>query len=124
MSTNWPQIEEAQKAVCRQFATEFVPPLDQSKTGFATSTKGMVPINGLRHSVEGETSGWFIWCGENFSESPDFFVPLHTYHLYEENPEIARLLALPPGYRFLMAGDFLDVWHDPSLLNAQLSPTS
>jgi hypothetical protein len=103
------QIEETQKDICRQYATEYVAVRGSDKTGFALSTKGLTPINGLRHPVAGETSGWYIWCGENFSDAPDFFVPLHTYHLYEDYPEIAHLLGLPPGYRFLLAGDFLDV---------------
>jgi hypothetical protein len=77
----------------------------------------MIPINGLRHPVVGETSGWYIWCGRIFSDAPDFFAPLHTFHLYEDYPEIAHLLGLPPGYRFLLAGDSLDVWFDASLLN-------
>jgi hypothetical protein len=111
------RIEEMQKAICAQYATEYVAALDNSKTGFALSTKGLTPINGLRHPVEGETSGWYIWCGEKFSDAPDFFVPLHTRHLYEEHSEIAHLLGLPPGYRFLLVGDFLDVWYDASLLN-------
>jgi hypothetical protein len=111
------KIEEMQKEVCIKYATDYVAAIDNSKTGFATSTKGLIPINGLRHPVVGETSGWYIWCGETFSDATDFFVPVHTSHLYEEYPEIARLLGLPPGYRFLLAGDFLDVWYDASLLN-------
>ena len=39
-----------------------------------------------------------------------FFAPLHASHFYEEYPEIARLLGLPPGYRFLFTTDCLDVW--------------
>jgi len=116
MSMLQTQIEEAQKAVCAQYAVEYLPPSGDAKTGFAQSTKGLIPINGLRHPVEGETSGWYIWCGEAFSEASDFFVPIHTYHLYEEYPEIGRLLGLPPGYRFLLAGDYLDVWYDEALL--------
>lgn len=118
MSIPQTEIEEAQRAVCRQFAAEYVPTLQNSKIGFAASTKGMIPINGLRHPAEGETSGWYIWYGEAFSEAADFFVPLHTYHLPEECPEILNLLGLPFGYRFLLAGDYLDVWYDPSLLGA------
>ena len=110
------QIEEVQKSVCRRYAAEYVPAPGNSKTGFAQSTKGLIPINGLRHPVEGETSGWYIWCGEAFSEASDFFAPLHTYHLYEEFPQIGRLFGLPPGYRFLLAGDYLDVWYDESLI--------
>jgi hypothetical protein len=74
-------------------------------------------MNGLRHPPIGETSGWYIWCGGIFSDAPDFFVPLHTYHLYDDHPQIVDLLGLPPGYRFLVAEGILDVWYDASLLN-------
>jgi hypothetical protein len=42
------QIEQAQKAVCKQFGADFVPPLPDAKIGLANSTAGRVPINGLR----------------------------------------------------------------------------
>jgi hypothetical protein len=111
------EIEEAQKLFCRQHTTNYVATLGESKTGFAISTEGLVPINGLRHPVVGDTSGWYIWCGETFSESASFFDSIHTCHLYDTHPQIAHLLGLSPGYRFLVAGDYLDVWYDASLLN-------
>lgn len=78
------QIEEAQREVCNQFGADFVPSLPDAKTGFADSTAGKVPINGLRNPPTEGTSGWYIWCGESFSEAPDFIEPRHTYHFYEE----------------------------------------
>jgi len=66
--------------------------------------------------VEGNTSGWYLWCGEIWSEANDFFAPVRTRHVEEDYPEIANLLGLPPGDRFLKAGDHLDVWFDPELL--------
>jgi hypothetical protein len=84
--------------------------------GFAKSTKGLLPVNGLRHHPEGDTCGWYIWCGEEFSEDPRFFAPLCAKHFYEDYPEAAHFLGLPPGYRFLIAGNYVDVWIDPTLL--------
>src|SRR5438445_9118230 len=110
-------VEEVQKAFCRKRNAEYVPAPGESKLGFALSTRGLVPINGLRHPVAGETNGWYIWGGEEFSDDPDFFAPLHAKHVYGDHPELTNLLGLPPGYRFLLAGDYLDVWYDPSLLN-------
>jgi hypothetical protein len=110
------QIEQAQEAVCRQYGASFVPTPPDEKIGFAGSTRGLDPINGLRHPPTEGTSGWYIWCGQSFSESGDFFEPQHALHLYEDNPKIARLLGLPPGWRFLLSGDYLDVWYDKTLL--------
>ena len=85
-------------------------------SGFAVSTGRRSPINGLRHPIADGTTGWFIWCGEEFSTEPNFFSPVHTAHIYEDLPELRSLLGLPPGYRFLLAGKHLDVWFDKSLL--------
>jgi hypothetical protein len=111
------RIREEQEALCKHYGAKFTAAPGESKSGFALSTKGLFPINGLRHSPVGDTSGWYIWCGEQFSDRPEFFASLHTIHLYEEYPAIAKFLGLPPGYRFLLAGEYLDVWYDESLLN-------
>lgn len=37
------------------------------------STLGLSPVNGLRHPVTPGTTGCYIWCGEEFSDAPDFF---------------------------------------------------
>ena len=111
------ELEKAQTELCSRYKATCVPPRSDSKTGFAVATKGRTPMNGLRHPTTTETSGWYIWFGEEFSEARDFFSPIHTFHIYEEYPELQKLLGLPPGFRFLLAGDYLDIWFDASLLN-------
>ena len=103
------EMADKQKAICLKYHAEYTPPNEEDKTGFALSTLGILPINGLRHSPQNGTSGWYIWCGESYSESADFFVSLHTQHIYDEYPQIGTLLALPPGFRFLLAGEHLDI---------------
>ncbi len=110
-------VEILQQATCKKYGAQHVRVSGDSKLGFAASTKGRLPINGMRNPPSGDTSGWYLWCGTEFSDAPDFFVPLHVRHVYEDYPEIASLLGLPPGYRFLLAGEYLDVWYDSSLLN-------
>jgi len=83
------------------------------------SLPGFVCQNGLRHEPEGDTSGWYIWAGEDLSEDPDFFVPLHVEHLAQWCPAAIPYLALPPGWRFLVAPGYEDVWHDDSLLHTR-----
>ena len=73
--------------------------------------------NGLRHPVEGTTCGWYLWAGEGeLDQSPDYFQPVHVEHLRERCPEILPYLGLPPGWRFLIAPGYSDVWDDPGLL--------
>jgi hypothetical protein len=74
------------------------------------------PIHGLRHMPAAGTSGWYCWTGE-WSSDPDFFLPLHQQHLLERVPELAEYLDLPPGSRFLIAPDYVDIWEDPFLLD-------
>jgi hypothetical protein len=88
------------------------------KIGIARNVRsGLQPINGLRHRPEGDSTGWYIWAGEEFSQEPDFFVPLHVAHVAEWCPAVLPYLELPPGWRFLISRGHEDVWEDPSLLN-------
>jgi hypothetical protein len=68
---------------------------------------------------EDDTSGWYIWAGTTMSEDPDFFLPLHASHLVEWCPAATRFLGLPPGWRFLAAGEYEDAWEDPSVLEQE-----
>lgn len=106
-----------QESTCEKFNVPFFNTPSTLKVGISLNVKeGVQPINGLRHPPEGDTSGWYIWAGEEFSEDPNFFVPLHIEHLSEWCPEIIKYLGLPPGWRFLIAPNYEDVWQDPSLL--------
>lgn len=109
-------IGKSQRGLCREYGVAFVSTDLDEKIGYASSTTGLTPINGLRHRPTTGTSGWYIWCGEVFAEAADFFDPQCAHHFYENIPDAARLLGLPPGYRFLLAGDYLDIWFDESLL--------
>lgn len=110
------EVEEQQRAFCREQEHDYTASAPSSKVGFAMQTQGQLPINGLRHPPQGETNGWYIWCGEELSSDPDFFSPLHTRHLIERCPAALKFLGLPPGFRFLVAGDYVDVWYDPSII--------
>ena len=105
-----------QKTYCIESGYECVPADFYSKVGFALQTMGREPINGLRHPPDGGTNGWYIWCGQSYSTEPDFFSPLHTIHLNEYCPQIMKFLGLPPGFRFMLAADWIDVWFDAKLL--------
>ena len=104
-----------QLATCRRFGVEPSPaPLD-FKVGISLNVReGIQPLNGLRCSPANGTTGWYIWAGE-WSDDPDFFKPLHVSHLSEWCPQAVPYLQLPPGWRFLVAPDVEDAWHDPDL---------
>ena len=88
------------------------------KVGISLNVRdGIMPLNGLRHPPEGDTTGWYIWAGMNFPEDPNFFKPLHVRHLYSWCQIAQKYLALPPGWRFLVTDKYEDVWRDESLLD-------
>lgn len=110
-------VLEMQREICKRFGAEFCPAPANQKIGIAENVRaGVLPINGLRHPPSGNTAGWYIWAGEEISKSPDFFVPLHIDHLDEWCPKIKKYLGLPPGWRFLIADSYEDVWFDETLL--------
>lgn len=88
------------------------------KVGISRSVRdGVLPLNGIRHLPVGETTGWYIWAGEELSQDEDFFVPLHVEHLSAWCPQVVPYLALPPGWRFLLAPGYEDVWFDSSIVH-------
>jgi|SRR5690606_25134560 len=112
-------IEELQKEICRKYGAEFLASPDSLKVGISLGVRdGRLPINGLRHAPSEDTTGWYIWAGEELSDKQDFFSPLHVEHLDDWCPQAKKYLGLAPGWRFLIAGDYEDVWFDETLLNA------
>jgi hypothetical protein len=82
----------------------------------ALETLGRLPLNALRHQPEGGDCGWYIWGGEELSQSPNFFSPLHVEHLGDYVPGLIPYLSLAPGWRVLIAPGQIDVWFDFNLL--------
>jgi hypothetical protein len=110
------EIDEAQAAVCERFGVDPFQASADLKVGVSRDIgSGQWPIHGLRHPPQGDTTGWYIWSGE-YSDADDFFQPLHVAHLPEDLPEVLPYLALPPGWRFLIAPGHEDIWWDEKLL--------
>lgn len=105
-----------QARLCQRFDVKLHTPARDSKVGLALGDLTALPINGLRHPPQGDANGWYLWRGEHLSTEADFFSPLHVHHLEVRLPEVLPYLALPPGYRFLIAHGHEDVWFDEELL--------
>lgn len=102
-------------AICAAYGVEPVRVGDSEKVGISPNVReGLLPIHGVRVRPENGTTGWYIWAGE-YSDDPNFFVPLHVEHLAEWCPLADRFLLLPPGWRFLTDGEHVDVWFDPDV---------
>lgn len=114
------ETDERQQRLCVERQVPWTPPRPDSKAGVAREVgSGLWPVNGLRIPVEGATSGWYLWAGEGeMDQSPDYFEPVHVVHMYERCQEVLPYLGLPPGWRFLIAPGYSDVWEDPTLLES------
>jgi hypothetical protein len=112
-----PSVSNEQRRICRKFAASCLLSGDHLKIGISRAfDPAQFPLNGLRHPPQGDTSGWYVWSGEELSADPGFFVPLHAHYMIDRCPEIVRYFGLGPGWRFLLAPGQEDVWFDPSLL--------
>jgi hypothetical protein len=111
------QPETAQLEVCRRFGVQPWAPGPDEKLGIARNIRsGIRPLQGMRYLPEQGTCGWFLWAGE-LGEEDDFFQPMHAVHMPEWVPEVVPYLALLPGWRFLIAPGYEDVWFDEVLLD-------
>ena len=110
-------LQQLQSELCKRFGVPVSFPSRNLKLGVSRDFfAGGFPLNGLRHPPEDGTCGWFLWAGQELSSAPDSFQPLHVEHLFELCPSVLPYLALPPGWRFLIADGYEDVWQDDSLL--------
>lgn len=111
-------VTPLQRAVCSDHGVEPFAAPPHLKVGISENVKaGVMPVHGLRHPPEGDTTGWYIWAGEATREGDDYFKPLHVEHFREWSRHVQKFLALPPGWRFLTDGQYVDVWFDPELLD-------
>lgn len=98
-----------QKEICEKYNSTYTESSPHLKIGISKNIHDEIwPINGLRHNLEGDTTGWYIWRGE-YSFEDDFFVPLHVSHLDETCPLVVKYLGLAPGWRFLITDGYEDV---------------
>lgn len=116
-------IHNAQIAICAMHGVTPFPCDRNQKIGVSLSLReGVIPLHGLRHYPTSNTSGWYVWAGE-WSDSVDFFKPLHVKHLEKWCPAILPMLQLAPGWRFLLAPNYEDIWFDASLLHGSENGT-
>ena len=115
---NYKDIVAMQKELCEKYHVEWVESSPMMKIGIAknTLTAGM-PINGLRHPIEKDMSGWYLWASEGFPKDQDAFDSMHIEHLDSYLSQVLKYLGFPPGWRFLIdSKGYEDVWFDEKLL--------
>jgi hypothetical protein len=107
----------SQAAICERFNSIADTPLSTERVGIALHTLQLDPLHAMRIPRDGVVCGWYIWGGD-FSEDPDFFQSLCVHHLDEYVGTLLPYLALPAGWRVLLAPGYEDVWFDSALNHA------
>ena len=62
------------------------------------------------------TCGWYFTAGDDYSDDPNFFKPIHVAHLEKYCPDVLPYLALPPGWRIVVGTGLEQATFDPQLL--------
>lgn len=115
------QPETTQLEVCRRFGVQPMAPEPDELVGIARNIhSGLRPLQGMRYLPEEACCGWLLWAGDEPGEEEGFFQPMHVSHLAEWAPDLVPYLALLPGWRFLIAPGYVDVWFDDALLDLSL----
>jgi hypothetical protein len=110
---------QEQEAVCERHGVDRDPPLDHERVGIALQTLHLLPLNALRIPRVGSVCGWYIWGGGDPAEDPEFFQPLCVEHLGKFAAGLLPYLAMPAGWRVLLAPGYEDVWFDGALSDAR-----
>ena len=118
------QHEQAQRKVCGRYSADFTPIHWASRVAVAADFfSDALPKNGLRIAANDNMTGWYLYAGETMSEDAGYFKPYCSGHLPHLLPSVVAYLGLPIGWRFLLAPNYEDVWHDESLVMAEDSMT-
>jgi hypothetical protein len=108
-------MSDDQKQICQRFGAEYAPPDMNGRVGIALQTLENLPLHAVRVQPENGDCGWYIYGGE-VSADVNFYQPLCVAHLPDYCAMIVPYLALPPGWRVLLAPAYEDVWFDDELL--------
>ncbi|HTJ91775.1 MAG TPA: hypothetical protein VL424_01550 [Pararobbsia sp.] len=106
-----------QRRICEQFGAEYFGCEGALSISVGRNVRcGLHPLNGLRIAPDDRASGWYIWAGEQFSLTADFFVTVTVAELADWAPHVMPYLGLPPGWRFVVTDKHEDAWRDADLV--------
>ena len=119
ISLQWDsELAAVQRDICAQFGADYLPCHPGMRLGLASNvTAATRNLNGVRIVPSGDACGWYLWAGDELAEPPEFYIPLRAQNIETWAPRAMAYLGLPPGWRFLLREDRIDVWKDLTLLS-------
>lgn len=105
-----------QHVICGRADTTFEPPSPAQKVSISVGVlEGQRPLEGVRYPAPPHMSGWYLTTDTYSGDIKDLRVE-HLYHVTAKRPELARYLALPPGFRFNLSKTADEVFFDRAVL--------
>ena len=112
---DWSSIVDEQRRVCEQYKATFVPRLPVLKVGICARREGR---NSADSWIEDGSRPWhdgLVHLAQATSQAERVFHRC-TLNTCQSGVLRRQFLGLPPGWRFLIADGFEDVWYDAKLL--------
>jgi hypothetical protein len=88
-----------QHRTCESVGTMFLPPRAHQLVVVSDGVFQGESVQGVRYPSPEHMSGWWITT-DRYDGRAESLKTEHLYHLTASRPELARLIALPYGYRF------------------------
>jgi hypothetical protein len=98
-----------QHEVCGANHAVFCPPRPDQKVAISDGVYEGEPVEGVRYPSPEHMSGWWLTTDRYDGDIKSLKV-VHLYHVTAVRPDIAKLIALPYGFRFLT--NPLNIWFD------------
>lgn len=100
-----------QHQVCERLGAPFSTPRADQLIAISAGVYEGDSVQGVRYHAPDHMSGWYVTTNR-FDGDMSTLVIDHLYHLTAMRPDLARFVALPPGYRFDTSNGEDDVWFD------------
>lgn len=99
-----------QHSMCDAHSARFEPPRPDQLSVVSQGVLEGLPVQGVRYPSPDHMSGWWLTT-DQYDGNINSLKHEHTYHLTDARPDLAKYIALPPGFRFDLSS-FEEVWFE------------
>lgn len=103
---------KGQHEICAKVNAVFSPPRPDQMIVISAGVCEGDEVEGVRYPSPSHMSGWWLTT-DRYTGDVKTLETVHAYHVSANRPDLAKFLALPPGYRFFSAQD--NTWFDKAV---------